>query len=81
MIEGKGPYKWFGICLTCHHEQTVSGGVIVTEHACIAALCQVVDDLTPESYAEFLEERAVIVEEQKAELQAKREAKLLRTAS
>ena len=42
---------------------------------------QVVDDLTPESYAEFLEERAAVVEAQKAELQAKREAKLLRTVS
>ena len=42
---------------------------------------QVVDDLTPESYAEFLKERAVVVEEQKALLQAQREAKLLRTAA
>ena len=40
-----------------------------------------VDDLTPESYAEFLKERAVVVEEQKALLQAQREAKLLRTVT
>ena len=46
-----------------------------------ALVCQVVDDLTPESYAEFLQERADIVEEQKAELQTKREAKLLRTVA
>lgn len=40
---------------------------------------QVVDDLKPEDYAAFLEERKQIVEEQKKELQEKREAKMLRT--
>ena len=42
---------------------------------------QVVDDLTPESYAEFMKERSAVVEGQKALLQAQREAKLLRTAT
>ncbi len=40
---------------------------------------QVVDRYEPEDYAEFLKEREKIVEEQKADLQAKKEAKLLRT--
>ena len=43
-------------------------------------LFQVVDDLDPEEYGQFLKDRLLVVEEQKAELQAKREAKLLRTA-
>lgn len=40
---------------------------------------QIVRDLAPDEYAHFLEERKSIVEEQKAELQAKKEAKMLRT--
>lgn len=40
---------------------------------------QVVDELTPEDYKIFLEERKQIVEDQKRELQEKREAKMLRT--
>lgn len=40
---------------------------------------QVVDELTPEDYKNFLEERKQIVEDQKRELQEKREAKMLRT--
>ena len=39
----------------------------------------VVKNLDPEEYGKFLEERAKIIEAQKEELQAKREAKLLRT--
>ncbi len=39
----------------------------------------VVDEIIPVEYKEFLENQAKIVEEQKAELQAAREAKLLRT--
>lgn len=42
---------------------------------------QVLDDYDPEEYAEFLQERLLVIEEQKAELQAIREAKLLRTAA
>lgn len=40
---------------------------------------QVVKELKAEDYAKFLEERRVIVEQQKQELQEKREAKMLRT--
>lgn len=39
----------------------------------------VVKDLDPEEYAGFLQERLKIIEAQKAEIQAVREAKLLRT--
>lgn len=42
---------------------------------------EVVRELDPKEYGEFLEERAKIVEEQKKELQEKKEAKLLRTAA
>ncbi|XP_017874031.1 PREDICTED: 39S ribosomal protein L11, mitochondrial [Drosophila arizonae] len=47
----------------------------------IARTCgiKVVRDLDPTEYAQFLEERKVIVEEQRRELQEKREAKMLRT--
>lgn len=41
---------------------------------------QVVRDLDPTEYAEFLTERKVIIEQQKKELQEKKEAKMLRTA-
>ena len=41
---------------------------------------KVVDDVDPARYAAFLAEREVIVAEQKAEIQAAKEAKLLRTA-
>ncbi|KAI5643153.1 ribosomal protein l11, RNA binding domain-containing protein [Phthorimaea operculella] len=41
---------------------------------------EVVRDLDPKEYGEFLEERKKIVEEQKKMLQEKREAKMLRTA-
>ncbi|CAH1183013.1 unnamed protein product [Ceutorhynchus assimilis] len=40
---------------------------------------EVVRDLDSKEYAEFLKERAVIVEQQKKELQEKKEAKMLRT--
>jgi large subunit ribosomal protein L11 len=40
---------------------------------------QIVKELDPVEYGEFLQQRARIVEEQKAELQAKRDAKMLRT--
>eukprot|EP00095_Tigriopus_kingsejongensis_P012047 maker-scaffold90_size386344-snap-gene-1.23 protein:Tk12047 transcript:maker-scaffold90_size386344-snap-gene-1.23-mRNA-1 annotation:"39s ribosomal protein mitochondrial precursor" len=41
---------------------------------------QVVDAIDPVWYAEFLQERQGIIVQQKADLEAKREAKLLRTA-
>lgn len=41
---------------------------------------QVVRDLDPKEYEEFLIERKEIVEQQKKELQEKKEAKMLRTA-
>ena len=41
---------------------------------------KVVDKLDPEWYQEFLEERKEIVKKQKEEIQAIKEAKLLRTA-
>lgn len=37
-------------------------------------------DLDPVEYGKFLEERKAIVEEQKKELQEKKEARMLRTA-
>jgi large subunit ribosomal protein L11 len=40
---------------------------------------EIVKDLDAGHYAEFLEQRKVIVEEQKRELQEKKEAKMLRT--
>lgn len=41
---------------------------------------QVVRDLDANEYAEFLKEREAIIEQQKKELQEKKEAKMLRTA-
>lgn len=41
---------------------------------------EVVRDLDPKEYGEFLIERAAIVEQQRKELQEKKEAKMLRTA-
>lgn len=41
---------------------------------------QIVRDLDPKEYGEFLEERKIIVEAQKKELQEKKEARMLRTA-
>lgn len=40
---------------------------------------EVVKDLSPEDYGQFLTERKAIVEQQKKELQEKKEAKMLRT--
>lgn len=40
---------------------------------------QVVKSLDPEEYQQFLEERKVVVAEQRRELDEKKEAKLLRT--
>nr|CAH7714611.1 unnamed protein product [Callosobruchus chinensis] len=47
----------------------------------IARSCgiEVVKELDPKEYGEFLKERQAIVEQQKKELQEKREAKMLRT--
>lgn len=47
----------------------------------VARTCgiKIVRDLDATEYAQFLEERKVIVEEQRRELQEKREAKMLRT--
>ncbi|XP_022215162.1 39S ribosomal protein L11, mitochondrial [Drosophila obscura] len=47
----------------------------------IARTCgiKVVRDLDPAAYGEFLEERKTIVEQQRRDLQEKREAKMLRT--
>lgn len=47
----------------------------------IARTCgiQVVRELKADEYAAFLEERKAVVEEQRRELQEKREAKMLRT--
>lgn len=41
---------------------------------------KVVRDLDPKEYGEFLIERKAIIEQQKKELQEKKEAKMLRTA-
>lgn len=41
---------------------------------------KIVKDLEAKEYEEFIKERALIVEEQKRELQEKKEAKMLRTA-
>lgn len=47
----------------------------------IARSCgiEIVRDLDPVEYAQFLEERKAVVEQQKVELEEKREAKMLRT--
>lgn len=47
----------------------------------VAKTCgiQIVKDLDPVEYQEFLEERKLTIEEQRKELQEKREAKMLRT--
>ncbi|EDW97575.1 39S ribosomal protein L11, mitochondrial [Drosophila teissieri] len=47
----------------------------------IARTCgiKVVREIDPAAYGEFLEERKIIVEQQRRELQEKREAKMLRT--
>jgi len=47
----------------------------------IARTCgiKVVKEIDPAAYGEFLEERKTIVEQQRRELQEKREAKMLRT--
>jgi large subunit ribosomal protein L11 len=47
----------------------------------VARTCgiQIVRDLDPEEYGRFLEQRKDVVEQQKKELQEKREAKMLRT--
>lgn len=47
----------------------------------IAKSCgiEVVQKLDPKEYAEFLETRKAVVEEQKRELQEMKEAKMLRT--
>jgi large subunit ribosomal protein L11 len=47
----------------------------------VARTCgiKIVDDLKPDDYAQFLEERKLVVDEQKKELIEKREAKMLRT--
>lgn len=47
----------------------------------VARTCgvKIVRDLDPDEYGKFLEERKIVVEDQKRELQEKREAKMLRT--
>lgn len=47
----------------------------------VARTCgiKIVRDIKSEEYAKFLEERQLVVEEQKRELQEKRDAKMLRT--
>lgn len=47
----------------------------------VARTCgiQIVRDLDPVEYGKFLEDRKLVVEDQKRELQEKREAKMLRT--
>lgn len=47
----------------------------------VARTCgiQIVRDLDATEYGQFLEERKVVVDEQKKDLQEKREAKMLRT--
>lgn len=47
----------------------------------IAKSCgiEVVKDLSAEEYGQFLKERSEVIEQQKKELQEKKEAKMLRT--
>jgi large subunit ribosomal protein L11 len=47
---------------------------------CRSVGIQVVKTLEADNYQEFLDERKIVVENQKKELQEKREAKMLRTA-
>ncbi|KAE8743904.1 hypothetical protein FOCC_FOCC009462 [Frankliniella occidentalis] len=56
-------------------QEVVENVIFYARHCGIA----VVKDLDPNEYGQFLEERSKIIEEQRAEIQEKREAKLLRT--
>lgn len=60
--------------------------VLTLEQVCMSVIgtaktlgIEVVRELDPKEYGEFLKERVKIIEEQKKELQEKKEAKLLRT--
>lgn len=53
--------------------------VVYIRFGCRSCGIEVVRQLDAKEYGEFLKERARIVEEQKKELQEKREAKLLRS--
>ncbi|XP_077300983.1 mitochondrial ribosomal protein L11 [Arctopsyche grandis] len=57
--------------------QEICNSIVGTARTCGI---QIVDKLDKEEYAQFLEERRAIVEEQKKELMERKEAKMLRTA-
>ena len=66
--------------------QDPSNALLSMEQMCKALIgtarqcgIEIVKDLDPTDYGQFLEERKVIVEQQKKELQEKKEAKMLRT--
>lgn len=66
--------------------QDPPNALLTMEQMCYAVLgsarscgIKVVKDLTAEDYGKFLEERKIIVDQQRKELQEKREAKMLRT--
>lgn len=56
--------------------EQMCGSLVSTARSCGI---QVVRDLTAEDYAEFMAKRKVVVDQQRKELQEKREAKMLRT--
>jgi len=58
--------------------EEICAGIIGTARS---AGVEVVRDYDPKEYAEFLKERADIVEQQKKELQEIKEAKMMRTAA
>lgn len=62
-----------------YQASTMQEIVDVAMHCARMSGIAVVKNIDPDEYAKFLQERLKIIEEQKAELQAKREAKLLRT--
>ncbi|KAJ1529669.1 hypothetical protein ONE63_006428 [Megalurothrips usitatus] len=62
-----------------YQASTLQEVVEVAMHSARHCGIQVVRDLDPVEYGKFLEERVKIIQQQRDELQAKREAKLLRT--
>lgn len=63
--------------LACKTEEELCNMVIGIARSCGL---EIVQDLDPKEYKEFLSERKSIEEQQKKELQEKKEAKMLRTA-
>ena len=70
--------RYYGCCHPClyFYLQVICEFLIDAAYTCGI---RVVDQIDPEEYREFLDNQREIVTEQKADLKAAREAKLLRT--